>query len=179
MFINNQWTSISQKAVTHVIPWNRSHVKKLTGLQKVNKFPKFQSTRIFCSVFIINPPAVPIPRQNKFILFHPIKFILDLYYYYPLSNLDLQIGFIPQVSPLKHCVHLCTFFIRSATCPDSRIHLDMITRKILRGKYQSWRSSSRSFLQSPVTPVTSYSDHQHSAYFLPLIRENNSYTHVN
>ena len=131
-------------------PWSRVLLEKLTGLQRVKKFPAFYGTPRFITAFtsarhlslswassIQSVPPHPTSWRSILILF-------------PHLCLGTPSGLFPLGFPTKTLYTplpspICT------TCPTHLILLDFIIRKILGEEHRSLCSSLCRFHHSPIT----------------------------
>jgi len=112
-------------------PCSRVLLEKLTGFQKIKKFPAFYGTCKFITAFTIAPHLyLTWARSIQFMPQHPTfrRFILTLSSH---LNLGFPSGLFPSGFPTK------TLY----TCPDQFIFLYLITRTILGEQYRSLSSS--------------------------------------
>jgi hypothetical protein len=130
-------------------PSSRIFLEMLIGSQLVKKFPAVYETWRFITAFTnAGHLSVSWTRSIKSAPSHPtsLRSILILSFY---LSLGLPCVLFPSGFPTKILYKSLLSSIR-ATCPDNRIHIDWIARKILGEEYTSLSSSLCSFLHSPV-----------------------------
>jgi len=128
-----------------LIPWMRV-LEKLTGFQLVKKFPTFYAIQMFITTLTSAATCLlSWDSSNQSIPPHPSSWRSIL-----ILSSHLRLGLFPSGFPTKILYTLLYSHI-PAISPAHLILLDFITQKILGEEYRSLRSSSCSFLHSPVT----------------------------
>ena len=121
-------------------PWCRVLLEKLTGLQRVKKFPAFHGTRRFITALTsVHHLSLSWASPIQSIYPHPTSWrsILILSTHLRLA---LRSGLLPYDFPHQDPIHPLSSAIRAA-CPAHLILFDFINRTILGEGHRSFSSS--------------------------------------